>query len=259
MMRSYIINLERSPDRLNDMIAQFADKNVSYERVVAIDGKAYQGRYLNNSYCHIMNVPLTVNEIACFLSHRLCWEKIACGADTHGVIFEDDVLISSGGWEILAECPAWLNNVDLLKIETFFAHVFFNRKRKRVSSKFSLLKANSIHPGGAGYILSRNAAADLIQATEDFLPCAVDNFLFDIRFYPKNNKKVYHLSPAICVQTRLIAYKEKHKSTIDADEGDLRTAYTLKKKTGFKRVLQNFVQPVKRIYYKKAFIPFDVG
>lgn len=257
LMRSYIINLEHSLGRMSDMVAQFSGKQASYERIVAIDGKTYQGHYLKNSYCQLMNVPMTANEVACFLSHRLCWEKIANGQDSHGAVFEDDVFISSSAWDILAGYPDWLHDVDLLKIETFLAQVFFSRKKKRVSPKFSLLKAKSIHPGGAGYILSKNAALDLLSKTESYLPCAVDNYLFYSNFYPQHNNKTYHLSPAICVQTRLVTYKESHRSTIDAKDGEIRVQYSLKKKTGIKRLLQNFIQPVRRMYYKKMYIPFD--
>ncbi len=255
-MRSYIINLERSTERLNDMLIQFVGKKAEYEIVNAIDGANYKGPYLNNSSCQIMDVPLTVNEIACFISHRLCWEKIAHGSDSHGAVFEDDVLISSDAWEILEDIPIWLNKVDVLKVETFLAKVFFRRRKQRVTKKFSMLRAVSIHPGGAGYILSREAAAELLKETDAFLPCAVDNFLFYKSFYPKKNKKIYHLSPALCIQTRLIEHKEGHESTIDSKDGEIRTQYHLKKKKGLKRFLQNFVQPVRRLIYKKCIIPF---
>lgn len=256
-MRSYIINLEHSKERLDDMISQFSSHNAEYERVIAINGKNYKGAYLGNAHCQIMDIPLTANEIACFLSHRLCWEKIAQGSDSHGAVFEDDVVISADAWNILESTPLWLTDVDLLKIETFLTQVYFSRKVRRISSKRVMLQAKSFHSGSAGYILSKKAAIELLEKTASFLPCAVDNFLFDTRFYAKNNTKIYHLSPALCIQTCLIGHKKGHESTIDAQDSVPRMQYQLKKKTGIRRILQNFTQPARRIYYKKTFIPFD--
>lgn len=254
-MRCLVINLDRSPDRLDRIRSQFEANNVPFERVTAIDGKNYRGHYISNSFCKINNDALTVNEIACFLSHRLCWEKIASGEESHAAVFEDDVVISSRGWAVLQSMPDWLEGVDLLKIETFLGGVFFSRKIKKTSSGWSLLKAHSIHPGGGGYILSKNAAIQILKETEHFLPCAVDNYLFYKDFFPKLCRNIYNLSPAICIQQRLLENNIPCESTIDVT-WSTRIQYTDGKKTFLKRILQNFSQPAKRIYYKRMAIPF---
>lgn len=38
-MKAYLINLDRSPDRLLRMKAEFAKANINFERVTAVEGK----------------------------------------------------------------------------------------------------------------------------------------------------------------------------------------------------------------------------
>lgn len=73
-MRSYLINLDRSPERLERMSALFADMEVDFIRVSAIDGKKLTQQEIDGWLSGSGNFyRLGPGEIGCFLSHRRCW------------------------------------------------------------------------------------------------------------------------------------------------------------------------------------------
>lgn len=185
-MRSFIINLDRSPDRLDKMQAQFAKHGACMERVHAVDGLKYEGHYLNKSFCMLGKRQLSTSEIACFLSHRLCWEKIASGSDDYAAVFEDDMILSEKAWDLIKNGAAWLNTIDLLKIETYNDRLYFQRNSHRVSDIFKLKRMLSFHAGTGGYIISKKTAALLLTLTDDSLPCPVDHYLFNNECFPNN-------------------------------------------------------------------------
>lgn len=96
-MKTYIINLERSVDRKNNMEEQcrklpFLD--VEYinavdgrsmnaeERAVAFDEKKFEKRYFSK---------VLPGEIGCTLSHQKCYRKIVDESLPYALILEDDI------------------------------------------------------------------------------------------------------------------------------------------------------------------------
>src|ERR1700682_2069252 len=93
-MFAFLINLDRSKDRLAYMQGQFARAGLEFERVSAVDGtdlpdalKAY----------FVADTRLSSGEIGCYASHLAVWMKIATG--THGeavLVCEDDMILPQG-------------------------------------------------------------------------------------------------------------------------------------------------------------------
>lgn len=254
-MQSFVINLDRSQERLAKMQAQFYARGLKYERVAAVDGHNYAGKYLKTSFCTLKNHPMTKFEIACFLSHRLCWKKISEGSDLYGAVFEDDVILSMEAFLLLKNEPVWLNKADILKIETYNGDVFFFRQSQRVADVFYLKKAYSFHSGAGGYILSKEVAKKLLELTESMLPCAVDHFLFNRASLLCKTQRIYQLIPALCVQSRRLDGAEYEESTIDT-VGSLRDSQLPRKKRLLDKIKQLFTQSSKRMYFKKMTVPF---
>lgn len=89
----YVLNLDRSPDRLAEMRRRLDAAGLALERVPAVDGRdAIQ----TDNYDTAANrqhylAPLSRSEIACFLTHRLAWRTFLEGAQPAAIFLEDDV------------------------------------------------------------------------------------------------------------------------------------------------------------------------
>lgn len=95
-----VINLDRAPERLAQFSAAADAAGVAFQRLPAIDGRMLTGF----DDCGITvdaatwqtqtrNCP-TINEIACFLSHREAARAALTGGATSAVICEDDAVLT---------------------------------------------------------------------------------------------------------------------------------------------------------------------
>lgn len=253
-MFSFVINLDRSPERLAKMRAQFEKHDASFIRVNAIDGAKYDGEYLDKSHCTISDRPLTKSEIACFLSHRLCWEKIASGTDNYAAVFEDDMILSENAWGLIKNGANWLSLIDILKIETYNERLYFSRRSKRVTNRSHLKRMLSFHAGAGGYIISKQTAERLLTLTNDYLPCGLDHYLFNNDFFPRNSKKIYQLVPAISIQSRRQDGAPAEESTIQPVEVEQIIMPRPRKRLS-ERVYKSFGSISRFLFYKKMKIP----
>ena len=96
-MRSLIIHLPRATARA-DNVAQLLKALPNAEVVDAVDGQDPEqmngaSRVTGNLHHPPYPFGLSLAEIACFLSHRRCWEMIAEGDAPYGLIAEDDMTV----------------------------------------------------------------------------------------------------------------------------------------------------------------------
>lgn len=202
MIPVYLINLDRSPDRLAQMQALLGALGVAFVRVPAIDG-----RMLTDAQCKAVRgqhkewLPLPASEIACFLSHRACWQRIADGPAPYGCVFEDDMLLSPRLRDFLAD-PSWIPaDADIVKIEEGYNRVWLDTPLRQMRDGFRLGRLRSSHYRAGGYIVSRDAARRLLAMTERFgLP--VDLVMFDFSIGRAAALKIYQLLPALSAQQK---------------------------------------------------------
>lgn len=105
-IRVYLINMDKSIDRLErfrNTLAKSDLKNVSFERISAINGKALNLKPLlsKRSYDRLLKTEkkgyrlyhyeLTRGAVGCYLSHMKAYEKIIQQKEDIAFIFEDDV------------------------------------------------------------------------------------------------------------------------------------------------------------------------
>ncbi|WP_352537241.1 glycosyltransferase family 25 protein [Mesorhizobium sp. M0029] len=200
-MKCLIINLDRSRDRLAHVTAEFARIGIAFERVAAIDARDRpdlaempQGK---------KHLRLADAEIACLLSHQQCWSTIAAGEDAYAAIFEDDVVFPDKAGALLADAGWIPADADIVKLETFFNRTVISRKQVACGHGFSASRLHGLHIGTAGYILSRQAARDLLAATNE-ISIPVDHLIFNPRFATSSDKVIYQLVPALCLQAQFL-------------------------------------------------------
>src|SRR3569833_1003974 len=221
VMRIYLINLERRPDRLAAMTARAEGLGAALERVEAVDASTLEPATVNRWFENggpLGEIPR--GDKACLLSHRLAWQKFMASSDSHAVFLEDDVLLSPQAGALLAD-ENWIPaGARVVKLE------HYGPKGQRVlltdlgitKDGFQTGRMLSRHTGAAAYILSRAAAELLLSQTRFALP--VDHLLFNpsksalfVRLAP------LQLLPAIARQEQFVGAK----SDIEGTRKPLRT------------------------------------
>ncbi|TKT79235.1 glycosyltransferase family 25 protein [Aquamicrobium sp. LC103] len=210
-MRCYLINLDRSDDRLLRMTAEFERIGLEFTRVPAVDGRSFAPERLYElmSEQRPWAAPLTASEIGCFLSHKRCLELIAVGADEYAAIFEDDVIFAQDA-RMLLNSDGWIpEDADVVKIETHRKKVLTDQPISCRDSRFSVARLCSGHILAAGYVVSRDAAQRLLDEMK-IISVPIDHLLFNPSHGVFSKLVIYQLLPALCIQSGVV-------STIEAE------------------------------------------
>ncbi|OWY07497.1 hypothetical protein B6V72_18880 [Thioclava sp. F34-6] len=213
-MLNLYINLDTAGERRDWMEHQFSALGIKAERISAVTIGEVSSKAGGTTFGNRMGRPWLGAEKACALSHRECWKRIVDGNDEFGTIFEDDVHLASDAAEFVTD-SAWIpSGVDVVKLETYLQKVWI-AKRPVPARGRALHRLNSNHRGSAGYILSREAAATLLEKTTN-IEMPLDHLIFD----PVYNfgLKVWQLSDAICIQDDCLNTQEtRFKSLISCN------------------------------------------
>ncbi|TGQ65611.1 glycosyltransferase family 25 protein [Mesorhizobium sp. M00.F.Ca.ET.186.01.1.1] len=202
-MKHLVINLDRSPDRLAHMTAEFARMGIAFERVAAIDARERPDLVLQPQHALYAVRRLSGSEVACLHSHRACWTIIAQDDAPYGAVFEDDIVFSAKAGALLADTDWVPADADIVKLETFFQRTVIQRGGISVGPGFSVSRLRKNHIGSGGYLLSRQAARDLLQASAE-VNVAIDSLIFDPAFATSTGKTIYQLVPALCAQDQFM-------------------------------------------------------
>lgn len=186
-MITYLVNLNRSSDRLENMDRQLSALNISYKRVGAVDGKALTDSEIDDvtvdrKYRKIWYRNLTRGEIGCFLSHRKCWELIVAGSENFGCIIEDDVLLSPKVKEFIKN-ELWIpEGVHLIQLSHLGRGGVLISDEIDLNNKFGLVRViKPHHIGTQGYLIDKKAASEALRLTRK-IESPVDEFLFSLRY-----------------------------------------------------------------------------
>lgn len=219
---SYLINLDRSTDRLAYMDSQFKRLGIPYERVSAVDGRSLDGKKLTAAF-----QTMSSGEAGCFYSHRRVWDIVGRCDDTHAAVFEDDIHLSPALPAFLSD-HSWIpSNAELIKLETMLMSVDVDKNPSVTHRARSLRRLRSPHWGSAGYIISVQFARSLIE--RDVQPLQrLDDFLFDNEYGPAQETVIYQVDPALCIQDKVLSvargWDVSFFSLIDADMHSKRTS-----------------------------------
>jgi glycosyl transferase family 25 len=198
-MRVLVINLDRAPERLKHINEIFAAAGVPFERVAAVDGKLLSPEELAKwrqgpTYFG----GLSDAELACYLSHRKCWE-IAAASSEPTVIFEDDVYLGRDAREALLRNDWIPDDADVVKIEKHMYPLLVDRATKSAVAGRQLLRMRGLNNGGGGYILTPRSAKRLLEAVVA-IGDPFDQVLFNPRLPLFTSLAIYQLTPALSVQ-----------------------------------------------------------
>jgi len=216
-MESYVINLDRSADRL----AQFRANNgflANLQRFAAVDGGALDRAQLVSQGLIDAQLRYSDGNLGCALSHRRLWEY-ALRNDTALTVFEDDAILNRhfarrsaalldglpGDWDFVL----WGWNFDTVLVVDFLpgiSHAIVNCNQDSLRGQLNAYRERDFevvaHPlvcafGTLAYSLSPLGARKLLEASRPLRPfnllfggpsCTVAHTSIDIMLiaqYPK--------------------------------------------------------------------------
>ena len=198
-MKAYCINLDRRPDRLAHMTAEFARAGIPFERIPAVDSQdpvvATAAKTIPLSF---QNTRISAGAYACLQSHRLAWRRMLEEGQDFGAIFEDDVFLAADMAPLFDE--AWIPpDADVIKLETFRVRVHLSRRRQRIDGGWELAQLLSTQFGSAAYVLRADCAKRLLTWTQESGD-PVDEVLFNRDLGFAGRSVIYQMTPAPAIQ-----------------------------------------------------------
>jgi glycosyl transferase family 25 len=234
-MKTFLINLDRNPERLHHMARLLLRAGLTYERIAAIDGKT-----LTDAETISASPALSRGEIGCLLSHRLAWRMIADGPDPYGAVLEDDIHLSPDLAKFLSGWNWIPGDADVVKLETSGNRVFVAHDHRAIHAGHRLIRLGSTHPGTAAYVISAGTARRMLERTAS-IARPVDAVLFELPDGEASGLVVYQVDPALCIQDDFLrgAKTPGLRSTIQDDRRAIRRS-----RGRFRRIGNGLLAPV---------------
>ena len=160
----FVINLDRSLDRLAFMREQAARAGFEFERVAAVDGLRVPVE-LRSYFAHILkNKPPIIDDgaVGCYASHLRVYQRIVESGSPAGLVMEDDVEVPGNIADVLRDLldklPRGWDFVHLAHLPTRAV-----RPLAALVSGARLVRYSRIPPNAAGYLISRSGAEKLLN------------------------------------------------------------------------------------------------
>lgn len=175
----FLLNLDRSKDRLSSCIDEFTRLNVDFERIQAIYGADLKPKELQEVYSHQLNVKsyhkdLNVGEIGCYLSHRLAWQKIVEEKLDFAVIFEDDFRFQCEDFNLVVKSVADIGR-PWFYIKLSAREKQLKKIKSQALSEFQLILLSKVPARTCAQIVSYEGALRLLDTSKKIIrPIDVD-------------------------------------------------------------------------------------
>ena len=209
-MQAYVINLDRSPDRLAFFQQQAAAAAISVERISAVDGRQLSEAELQDAVLPQFEFqPINECEIGLFMSHKRAWQKLVDSGACAAAVFEDDAVIAPEMGEILQAIDDRQPSFDVIKLESTLRKVVCERESLQLTDNSTLQRLLTWHGGTAGYVISADCAQRLLKLREK-LADPVDQVMFNPMSKVCAELNIFQLTPAACIQNDILA---RHQQT----------------------------------------------
>lgn len=162
-LKTYLINLDRNPERLEHMREVLDGLGLEYERVAAVDGKALSEAEMaaafnaKRSYIAKRGYRLCASEIGCSLSHLSVYRKMVEGNIPLALIFEDDIKVEDGFKKALVGA---MGEIDVSRRQVA---LFSCYRMKDMEAGFEGLKRVKSMSCSDGYLITLPAAKAILE------------------------------------------------------------------------------------------------
>ncbi|MCW8091185.1 glycosyltransferase family 25 protein [Alteromonas sp. ASW11-130] len=189
----FVINLDRSKERLSQMATQFSNQAIEFERISAIDGAKIDQKVLQQFYSASNPLKyykqLNAGEICCYLSHRKVWQKMIDENIPAAIIFEDDIEITGDLVCVSDTLTAMNQDWDYIKLAEH------SRRRKVVHSEvvepFSRVIYDKVPARTCAQAVSLAGARKLLTASEKICR-PID---IDLQYWWEKDLRIFGLQP----------------------------------------------------------------
>lgn len=201
-MCCFVISLSDVLDRREHIKKEFKKANLEFVFFDAL--RPQEGKELLvdiSPHCDLK--LLSPGEIACLASHVALWKRLLESEEQYSIVFEDDIFFGEGVAVFLSKLVDDLQDLDLVKLETFQEKVLLGKPQKKFLNR-TLHNLHSNHSGTAGYILTRSGALKLLEYLflgDQILPA--DHYMFEKTIHDEKIK-VVQVSPGICIQEKVL-------------------------------------------------------
>ena len=175
MLPVFVVNLDRSPERLAAVGGELDRLGIVWERFAAVDGRALPADVAARNRVVPWRRPLRLGEIGCFASHHTIWRLIVERGLDAAVVLEDDIHLGTRLPEVLTLLETTPERPDFLRL---MALIPKPGPAGPALGAFATVEAFafSVCSGTQGYFLTAAAARRFLAAAERWtLP--VDNYM----------------------------------------------------------------------------------
>lgn len=165
----YVINMDKSIDRLNMIKDNFNEYNLKFTRFPAVDGKKIKKSILNkNTTLLCKTILCNKGIIGCSLSHINIWKQLVNDKSTnYYVVLEDDSVVDNLTIETLEEIDTIKDKIDFDMISLFCGpegNILCNQYDKIYElSNGIIIGKPFLALTTTGYIISKKGAKKLIS------------------------------------------------------------------------------------------------
>lgn len=163
----FVINLDKSTERLTSISKQLSDLGLSFERVSAVNGKSLTAEEKQKIYNEKVNEQkyykqLNDGEIGCYLSHLACYSKIVEQQLDYALILEDDSKINDDLLLYINHALCLENNWDYIALSS--GHRLKKRNKTiALDDKLTLSNAIKLPSTATAQFVSYQGAEKLIK------------------------------------------------------------------------------------------------
>lgn len=207
----FLVNLDRSSDRLAASQISFSELNLEFHRIVAIDGSVED---LNNYPIDLKQFKLRhgrqsvrAGEVGCYFSHVKALKEFIESEYEFGIILEDDIQPDAAFPKVVEALLEWRDHWDIVPLFHFHKGApIAIRKNKDVTLTIHLAHISS----AAAYVVNRTAAIALIRHLEVMRAC-IDHSLLEAWRHQLQIRGVLPMP--------ILLTKQAYHSTINTESG----------------------------------------
>lgn len=216
-LQTWVINLDRAPDRLARISAQLQGLKLPFERLAAVDARAFtpeQRALLDEpAYRRHHGMRPVGGELGCYLSHVAVMRAFLASDATYALVLEDDVLLHDSLPAVLQGLMQHPTRWDMVKLSA--VHRGTPQPFLEVAPGHALAVMLSRCTGSSAYLINRAAAQAYLREGDGLLPMQLPyDHVFDQGW--RFGLKVRLVTPTPCGHDETIA------STIGTSAGTTR-------------------------------------
>jgi glycosyl transferase family 25 len=174
-LQTWVINLDRAPDRLARIDEQLQRLQLPYTRLPAVDARALtpsQRAQLDEpAYCRKHGMTPVLGELGCYLSHVGVMRAFLAGNAPFALVLEDDVLLHDSLPAVLSGLMANPGRWDAVKLSA--VHRGTPVRVLEVAPGQHLAVMLSRCTGSSAYLMNRHAAAAWLREPGGLLPMSL--------------------------------------------------------------------------------------